>query len=346
MPDTQNGLVRAYTDRSDSVVEVFKEYSDLANSQLHALWFPDEIQVDKDKQCILTEMTPAERHGVITALKLFTMYEVRAGKDYWADRFLQIAKGPEFDRMGAVFSMVERSIHKPFYQKLNDVLGLDTDEFYNSYVDTPVLKARMEFIGEVLNHPNDLVSLGGFSMVEGAILYSTFGYLKHFNANGKNKMKTVGSGINFSVADESLHQQAGAKYFRHLTSDATQDGVYEQMFGDRAEVKATLEKMARTIYEHEAEIIDMLFEKGDLDSLTTGELRVFVQSRLNICLMDLGLDAIFEITEGSNTIADWFYDNINGYQSVDFFSQTGNQYTRKWNEEDFEFKAFEEKEPA
>ncbi len=204
----------------------------------------------------------------------------------------------------------------------------------------------MEFIGEVLNHPNDLVSLGGFSMVEGAILYSTFGYLKHFNANGKNKMKTVGSGINFSVADESLHQQAGAKYFRHLTSDATQDGVYEQMFGDRAEVKATLEKMARTIYEHEAEIIDMLFEKGDLDSLTTGELRVFVQSRLNICLMDLGLDSIFEITEGSNTIADWFYDNINGYQSVDFFSQTGNQYTRKWNEDDFEFKAFEEKELA
>lgn len=346
MPTSSDGLIRAYTDRSDSVVEVFKEYSDLANSQLHVLWFPDEIQVDKDKQCILTEMTQAERHGVVTALKLFTMYEVRAGKDYWADRFLKIAKGPEFDRMGAVFSAVERAIHKPFYQKLNDVLGLDNDEFYNSYVDTPVLKARMEFIGEILDHPNDLVSLGGFSMVEGAILYSTFGYLKHFNANGKNKIKTIGSGINFSVSDESLHQQAGAKFFRHLTSDAQQDGVYEQLFGKQDVVKSMLEDMARTIYSHEAEIIDMLFEKGELEGLTAGELRVFVQSRLNLCLQDLGLDPIFEIVEGTNTIADWFYDNINGYQSVDFFSQTGNQYTRNWNEEDFEFKAFEEKEIA
>jgi len=105
---------------------------------------------------------------------------------------------------------MEIGVHAPFYNKINEVLGLDTDEFYNSYLDDDVLKNRMEWIGKRVSKKdtvyNILKSVGIFSMIEGAILYSSFAFLKHFNNNGKNKLINVNAGINFSAIDEQcLH---------------------------------------------------------------------------------------------------------------------------------------------
>ena len=44
-----------------------------ADTQLGIFWLPEEIKVEKDVHDILVNMTEAERHGVITTLKLFTM---------------------------------------------------------------------------------------------------------------------------------------------------------------------------------------------------------------------------------------------------------------------------------
>lgn len=55
-------------------------YADMQNS---VLWFHHEINVEKDIQDIRVNMTEAEAHGVITTLKLFTLYELVAGNEYW-----------------------------------------------------------------------------------------------------------------------------------------------------------------------------------------------------------------------------------------------------------------------
>ena len=34
----------------------------------------------------------------------------------------------------------ELNVHAPFYAKINEVLGLATDEFYTDYVNNPLLK--------------------------------------------------------------------------------------------------------------------------------------------------------------------------------------------------------------
>ena len=202
---------RVYQDRSANVVEHFKEYSEkFTNVQLQHLWFPDEIKVEKDKHQLMTEMSEADRHAIMTTLKLFTSYEIFAGKEYWSGRFQQIMRGPEFSRMGSVFAAFELAIHKPFYQKINEVFGLDTDEFYAGYINDPVLTSRMDFIESIIDDEDDLVSLGAFSMVEGAILYSAFGLLKSYQSNGRSEIKTIVSGVNFSLVDENLHSVAGA----------------------------------------------------------------------------------------------------------------------------------------
>src|SRR3546814_10844546 len=81
----------------------------------------------------------------------------------------------------------------------------------------------MEFIDSLVNQHDDLVSLGCFSLIEGAVLYSSFAFLKHFQTRGKNKLLNVVRGINFSVRDENFHCVAGSWLFRSLRDERLKD---------------------------------------------------------------------------------------------------------------------------
>jgi ribonucleotide reductase beta subunit family protein with ferritin-like domain len=228
-------------------------------------------------------------------------------------------------------------IHAPFYNQINEALMLNTDEFYLSYVDDPVLKERMEFIESQVSTGDDLISIGAFSMVEGAVLYSAFAFLKHFQARGKNKLSNVVRGINFSVRDENLHCEAGAWLYHTLKHEMLEAKTTtpEAMKGR----EKLLENVAKTIWEHESYIIDMIFEKGGMEGIKKEDMKTFVKSRLNLCLQHLGINPIFEID--SNPIAEWFYKDINLIQFNDLFTGIGSEYNRDWNEQLFIWKTEE-----
>lgn len=65
--------------------------------------------------------------------------------------------------MASVFAMFELGVHGPFYNKINQLLHIDTPEFYMSYLDDPVLTARVEQIGEMIGSEDDLLSLASWS---------------------------------------------------------------------------------------------------------------------------------------------------------------------------------------
>ena len=231
--------------------------------------------------------------------------------------------------MFSCFSYFELNVHAPFYNKLNEVLGLADDDFYNSYLESSTLSERMEFIKGIISGEEDLKSIAVFSLIEGAILYSSFAFLKHFQAEGKNKLMNVCSGINFSVNDELLHAQAGAWLFRTLQEEM------ESSDEDRVAFGKELEQCARDILEHEKEIIAMLFEKGRIEGITEKQLSNFVESRLDICLEQLGYEKIFK--PSYNPIANWFYTNINAGQFTDFFTRVGSEYNKNWSESKFKW---------
>jgi len=308
-------------------IEEYKEPIQFANDQLKIFWLPDEIKVEKDIQDILTNFSEAEKHGVITTLKLFSLYETHAGDEYWLGRYRKMFDGAEFHRMASVFGMFELSVHAPFYNKINQLLHLDTPKFYMSYVDIPALNSRIEHINSIIDDEDDLVSLAGFSMVEGAILYSAFAYLKHYQSQGKNKLMNVVRGINFSVRDENIHSIAGAWSFKLKKSQRNLTEQQEKGLHDK------IISCAQTLYEHEKEIAKMTFEKGKVDGITETQVIHFVESRINECLIQLGYPKMFEVKY--NPIAEWFYSGINNYTFNDFFSGMGNQYHRDWDESGF-----------
>lgn len=191
----------------------------------------------------------------------------------------------------------------------------------------------MNFIDQMVNHENILLSLAVFSMVEGSILYSSFAFLKHFQVNGKNKIPNIVTGINFSVRDENLHALGGAELYRTLLSEMIVDELTDydvQLLTDQ------IKESAYIIYEHEEAIIDKLFEEGDIENITPDQLKQFVKSRINLCLNNLKCNSVFEVKD--NPISEWFYLGINNYTMNDFFQRVGREYRRGWNARGFIWK--------
>ena len=206
--------IRILTPKSEYITD-YPVAIEFAKQQAEIFWLPDEIEVEKDLHDLKTNCTEAEYHGVISTLKLFTLYELNVGNDYWQNYVSVVFPRPDIQRMAATFSYVEIGVHAPFYNKINEVLGLDNEEFYNSYKEDEVLSNRMAWIGKRTEKRDTvydiLKSVGIFSMIEGAILYSSFAFLKHFNSAGKNKLINVNAGINFSAIEETIHSQAGSR---------------------------------------------------------------------------------------------------------------------------------------
>lgn len=312
----------------------YPEAVEFADEQADHFWPHSEIKVHKDKQDILVNMTESERHGTITTLKLFTLYEQIIGDEFWLNFvFKKFPRPADIQPMAALFAAMELQVHGKFYSKINEELGLANDEFYTSYLDDPDMTARIEFLKKTLYGKDDLRSLGAFTFGEGAILYSSFAFLKHFQSMGKNKLLNVVSGINFSARDENLHAEAAAWLFRTLKQEQLEAGIIDQDYLDSLEVDIIA--AAEQVFEHEKAIIRKIFEKGEIEGITTTQLEHFAQSRINLCLRNLGYKNLFRVDY--NPIAEYFYKGISGYQMQDFFNSQGNQYVRNWDKVGFTF---------
>jgi ribonucleotide reductase beta subunit family protein with ferritin-like domain len=253
-----------------------------------------------------------------------------AGNEYWGGKFQRIFPRPDFQRMGAKFADIELNVHMPFYQRIDELLGLNTDEFYSNFTDDETLSSRMDFLDEIVSSKDDLASVAVFSMVEGSILYSSFAFLMHFQANTKNKLQNMHAGLTFSVKDENLHSEGGAWAFRTLLQEKEADG----WLGHK-ELFAAINYSAMAIYDHESRIIDMIFEQGEISGITADDLKLFVMHRIDLCLSNLGMEPLYSAAK--SPIQDWFYDMIGGDVQHDFFAKIGSSYNRNWSRTEFQW---------
>ena len=315
-------------DRKTTYTVDYPKALEFVDTQMGILWLPDEIKVEKDVQDILVNMTEAERHGVITTLKLFTMYELIVGGEYWQNVvFNEFHHPADIQRMAKCFSFMELCVHAPFYSKINEVLGLANDKFYTEYLDDRSLKERIDFLNSYTDANDHTLqeALLALAFAEGVILYSNFAFLKHFQSQGKNKLGNIVRGINMSARDEALHSEASAWLLRTLLS--------EYPAYDVPALAEEARKMAKVVYEHECAIIDKIFEKGKIDDITDVQMKHFVESRINLVLSNLGFEKMFDVKY--NPIGEWFYNGINNYIANDFFAGQGREYRRDWEEQAF-----------
>ena len=97
---------------------------------------------------------------------------------------------------------------------------------------------------------------------------------------------------------------------------------------------ADLYKLAEEVIAHEDAVIDYCFPNNAvINDITADQLKLFIRSRANMVLTDLGAQPLYTIT--NNPIADWFYKGANSLKFHDFFSAGTNQYRRGWSQEAF-----------
>lgn len=316
----------------DGWVLEYKDIEAFADQQMHTFWPFTEYDMQNDVPDLRQNCTEAERLAIIEILRLFTHYELAVGEDYWARRYSRIFPRPEFQRAASMFFAVELNSHAPFYNEANKVLYIDTPEFYAEWKQDPVLVERMNFIEQVASAKDDLVSIAGFVFIEGVVLYSSFAFLKHFQAQeagAKNLMTTLNRGINQSVTDENLHAMCGAATFRHLLAerqlDDSQKSVLMQIIDD----------LSLKVFEHESAIIDKLFSNGEIHGISAGQMKDFIKHRINFCRGLITLNPYFDEEESDKTIENWFYRDINSINFHDFFSGSGSEYHVKWSKDKF-----------
>src|SRR5699024_7850095 len=85
----------------------------------------------------------------------------------------------------------------------------------------------------------------------------------------------------------------------------------------------------REAYQSEEQVIDWIYEEGDLDFLPKATVKEFVKNRLNNSLESIGYERLFDVDEALVEETDWFDDEIVATKHVDFFVKRSVNYTKR-----------------
>jgi ribonucleotide reductase beta subunit family protein with ferritin-like domain len=313
---------------TDSYTRHYPHLVELANKQLEKqFWTSGEMKVELDRMQLLYELSSEQFHAVKTVLHLFLRYELMVGR-FWEDVVAKTFPRPEVQLAASVVAMTERAIHAEFYNQLNVVLGMDTDEDYLAYVNDKELNDRVEWLGELLGQEDKILATIIFSMTETALLFSSFAVLKSFQSNGYNMLPVIVRGTNQSAIDEDLHGIISAEIINNYYAE-----IGGKLVDDTVRYEAVKQAVNHAL-EHECRIIDMAFLSDTLNGVDKRDMKEFVKYRLNVYLERLQLPKMFDVSDC--TIVGWFEKNTYSYKAVDFFTKgVGSEYESSWNNKGF-----------
>ena len=294
--------------------------------QAQAFWLHTEIPMQGDVKDWNEHLTPEEKNLVGNILLGFAQTEC-AVSDYWTTMVTNWFPKYEIKQMAMMFGSQE-TIHATAYSYLNETLGLDD---FSAFLHEPAIAEKFELLTETTNEwkHTDLEvnaearkevgrSLAIFSAFsEGVSLYSSFAVLYSFQM--RNLLKGIGQQMKWSIRDESLHSKMGCQLFRDMCSEFTTL---------KDDSKQSIEEAARLIVELESKFIDKMFEMGELENLSSSDLKEFIKARTNIKLVELGYESIFEYDKDAVERLDWFYQLSGGVTHTDFFAVRPTDYSK------------------
>ena len=301
--------------------------------QAQAFWLHTEIPMQGDVKDWNEHLTKEEKNLVGNILLGFAQTEC-AVSDYWTTMVTNWFPKHEIKQMAMMFGSQE-TIHATAYSYLNETLGLDD---FSAFLHEPAIAEKFELLTATSNdwkHTDlevnaearkevgrTLAIFSAFS--EGVSLYSSFAVLYSFQM--RNLLKGIGQQMKWSIRDESLHSKMGCQLFREMCSEFTEL---------KADSKSSIEEAARLIVELESKFIDKMFEMGELENLSSTDLKEFIKARTNTKLVELGYESIFEYDKDAVERLDWFYQLSGGVTHTDFFAVRPTDYSKAGEGEDW-----------
>lgn len=287
------------------------QYVDSMNS---SFWVHKEIDFTADIQDFKVNLTKLEQEIVKRSLLSIAQVEVGV-KLFWGDLYKYFPK-PEFNNVGATFAECEVR-HGEAYARLLEVMGYN-EEFRN-LVHVPVFKKKLELIDKSLYSDSDVISkLLFFTLViENSSLFSQFANILSFT-RFKGYLKNTSNIIAWTSIDEQTHANAGI----HLLNILDEEGYISQA------VKTRMAEEVREYIEYESELLDWIYEHGELDFFSKEDMLHFMKYRVDDSLEKIGIPKLFNITAEQYKPMSWFDEEVFANELDDFFAKRPTAYTK------------------
>jgi ribonucleoside-diphosphate reductase beta chain len=288
----------------------------------HSYWVHTEFNFTSDIQDFKVHLNEKEQTAVQRAMLAISQIEI-AVKTFWGDIYKRLPK-PEIGSVGATFAESEVR-HADAYSHLLQLLGLNGE--FENLLQVPAIRRRIKYLEKSISNSKSVEnqeyfeSVVLFSMfVENVSLFSQFLVIMSFNKH-KNVLKGLSNAVEATSKEENIHAEFGFDLVNLIKK--------ENPSWWTPELVEDLIEATKEAYEAESEIIDWIFEKGDLDFLTKNQTIEFIKHRFNVSLNSIGIDNVFEVDEKLVETTEWFDDEILTTKHTDFFNKRSINYSKK-----------------
>ena len=300
----------------------YPELVEYVDAIRHSYWVHTEFNFTSDIQDFKVHLSEAERNTVQRAMLAISQIEI-AVKTFWGDIYKRMPK-PEIGNVGATFAESEVR-HADAYSNLIQVLGLNYE--FENLMEVPAIRKRIKYLEKSIVNSKSVEnrdyfeSVVLFSMfVENVSLFSQFLVIMSFNKH-KNMLKGMSNAVEATSKEENIHAEFGFDLV-NLIKKENPSWWTPQLVEDL--IDATMEAFSA-----ESDIVDWMFEKGDLDFLTKAQTIEFIKHRFNVSLNSIGIDSIFHIDQKLLETTEWFDDEIFTTKHTDFFNKRSINYSKK-----------------
>ena len=286
---------------------------DLTKTHEEIHWIEDEAELSEDIQDWRTKLSASEKDFITQVLRLFTQSDVQVGENYY-EYLIPKFKNNEVRNMLSSFANRE-GVHQRAYALLNDTLGLPDEEFH-AFLEFKQMADKIDFMstGDTSSHSGLALVLAQSVFNEGMSLFSSFVMLLNFQRFGR--MKGMGTIVEWSIRDETLHVQGNAKLFRTFCEE------HPRIVND--ELKSQIYEMAKNAVKLEDKFIDLAYNGHEIQGLSKEEVKQYIRHIADRRLLQLGLKPKFNAKDNPLPWLDWV---LNGASHDNFFEKRVTEYS-------------------
>jgi len=288
----------------------------------HSYWIDTEYNFTTDIDDFKTKVTEEEREVIKRTMLAIAQIEVNV-KTFWADLYKRMPI-TEIGDVGMTFAESEVR-HKDAYARLLRILGLE--EEFKTVVEIPAIAGRIKYLKKYLDgsrsRDNKMYtkSVLLFSLfIEHVSLFSQFLIMMSFNKE-KNLFKGISNVVEATSKEEDIHGNFGAEIINIIKLENPEwfDEEFEELIYSAC-MKA---------YAAECDILNWIFENGELTFLPKETIENFIRNRFNNSLSKIGMNPIFDVDSNLLAATKWFDVEITATKEGDFFYKKSIDYNKK-----------------
>ena len=300
----------------------YPQLIEFADSINKSYWLVSEFNFTQDIQDFKTKLSNEEKSVIEKAMLAISQIETQV-KTYWADLYKRLPK-PEVAVVGMTFAESEVR-HERAYGHLLEILGLN-DEF-EKLIEVPAIKGRINYLTKYLDgsrSKDDRIytkTILLFSMfIEHVSLFSQFLIIMAFNKE-RNLLGGISNVVEATSLEEQVHGLFGAEIISIIRRE------HPEWFDD--EMDDLIKSACLKAFKAECEIVDWMYEEGDLAFLPKQVVKEFIKNRFNTVLGNGKFKPVFEVDKSLTEQTDWFELQLTTPKEDDFFYKTSNAYNKK-----------------